>query len=263
MINRQELAEELKLRRQIRQAIKIVKEKKKVAVDKVLQEEQTLRNIIRRLINEAEVSDEVPEHSTGINFLKELLTKILPKLEKAYKRLTTSKEQRGSFRAHVVKKIQDMLAPEKVLDQAADHETVEAEPEALREIDIEIEDDEAQEADPFLDVDTVGEKQPEEDTVEDFGIEGLDLTGRNAAFKIMKEVESIIIDTYNELSDEHDKTEFYDYLITNIKMHFDNFESELQPSGLPEPTTPEYEQEKETAETPVEEPAPEEETIEF
>ena len=79
----------------------------------------------------------------------------------------------------------------------------------------------------------------------------------------MKEVESIIIDTYNELSDEHDKTEFYDYLITNIKMHFDNFESELQPSGLPEPTTPEYEQEKETAETPVEEPAPEEETIEF
>ena len=113
MINRQELAEELKLRRQIRQAIKIVKEKKKVAVDKVLQEEQTLRNIIRRLINEAEVSDEVPEHSTGINFLKELLTKILPKLEKAYKRLTTSKEQRGSFRAHVVKKIQDMLAPEK------------------------------------------------------------------------------------------------------------------------------------------------------
>ena len=135
MINRQELAEELKLRRQIRQAIKIVKEKKKVAVDKVLQEEQTLRNIIRRLINEAEVSDEVPEHSTGINFLKELLTKILPKLEKAYKRLTTSKEQRGSFRAHVVKKIQDMLAPEKVLDQAADDDTVEPEPEALQAID--------------------------------------------------------------------------------------------------------------------------------
>ena len=131
------------------------------------------------------------------------------------------------------------------------------------EIDIEIEDDDATGADPFIDVDTVGGGEPTEDTVEDFGIEGLDLTGRNAAFKIMKEVESIIVDTYNELSDAKDKTEFYDYLITNIKMHFDNFESELQPSGLPEPTTPEYEQEKQASSAQVDEPAPEEETIEI
>ena len=263
MIDRQQLAEELKLRKQIRKAIQIVKERKKAAAQVALQEEDELRNIIRRLINEAEVGDEIPEHSTGINFLKELLTKILPKLEKAYKRLTTSKEQRESFRAHVVKKIQDMLAPEKVLDQAADDGEPDIEPEALQEIDIEIEDDDAPGVDPFIDVDTVGGGEPAEDNVEDFGIKGLDLTGRNAAFKIMKEVESIIVDTYNELGDEKDKTEFYDYLITNIKMHFDNFESELQPSGLPEPTTPEYEQEKEASSTPGEELALEEETIEI
>ena len=81
MIDRQQLAEELKLRKQIRKAIQIVKERKKTAAHVALQEEDELRNIIRRLINEAEVGDEVPEHSTGINFLKELLTKILPKLE--------------------------------------------------------------------------------------------------------------------------------------------------------------------------------------
>ena len=53
MIDRQQLAEELKLRKQIRKAIQIVKERKKAATQVALQEEDELRNIIRRLINEA------------------------------------------------------------------------------------------------------------------------------------------------------------------------------------------------------------------
>ena len=46
------------------------------------------------------------------------------------------------------------------------------------------------------------------------------------------------------LSNEEDQRLFYDYLITNLKLYFDKFEDELQPS-LPEPTTDEYEAEAE------------------
>ena len=39
------------------------------------------------------------------------------------------------------------------------------------------------------------------------------------------------------------RKQYYDYLITNLKLYFDTWESELE--GTPEePTTPEYEQEK-------------------
>ena len=46
------------------------------------------------------------------------------------------------------------------------------------------------------------------------------------------------------LQNEEDQKLFYDYLITNLKLYFDKFEDELQPS-LPEPTTDEYEAEAE------------------
>jgi hypothetical protein len=46
---------------------------------------------------------------------------------------------------------------------------------------------------------------------------------------------------------DEDKELFYDYLVTNLKMHFDRFEKELQ-RDLPEPTTPEYEEEAAAAE---------------
>ena len=42
-----------------------------------------------------------------------------------------------------------------------------------------------------------------------------------------------------------DRDMYYDYLITNLKLYFDKFEDELQTTVGPEPTTPEYEQEKE------------------
>ena len=49
---------------------------------------------------------------------------------------------------------------------------------------------------------------------------------------------------YDGLSDEKDKEAFRDYLLTNLKLHMDIFENELQ-VDVEEPTTPQYEQEKE------------------
>ena len=56
---------------------------------------------------------------------------------------------------------------------------------------------------------------------------------------------------------DNDKEIFYDYLLTNVKLNFDTYETDLQKS-LPEPTTPEYEKEKDKLDTP-DEPSPEDE----
>ena len=239
MIDRNQLAEELKLRKQIRKAIKIVKERRKKSEKAAIHEEQQLRNVIRKLIKEAEVSTAVPQRSTGINVLEDLLKKIVPILEDDYKQLTTSEEQRQSYRTHIVNGVQSLLAPEKVFDDTDNL--------AEQEIDVEIGDDED---DSFIDIRSdqeiaQDEEEAAETEVEKFGVKGQDKTGRNLAYETFKKIENNLLRSYELLSDEQDQDEFYDYLITNVKLYFDKFEEELQPSLEPEITTPEYEEEKE------------------
>ncbi|MHA2220407.1 MAG: hypothetical protein ACXACY_31435 [Candidatus Hodarchaeales archaeon] len=129
--------EERLLRENIQAVIKFVKEKR-------LNEEIQLRKIIRSMLdqelsvlNEAGVADTdpTPNKSTGINVLEDLLKKIIPVLEVDYKILTTSEEQRKSFRAHVINAIVNSLRPVEVNN--------EAEPEQMsEEINIDIIDDE-------------------------------------------------------------------------------------------------------------------------
>ncbi len=235
MIKREDLAEEMKLREQIRKAIKIVRNKREAAQKQQVSEEQELRNIIRRLI-EAEVSTEVPGRSTGINVLEDLLKKIIPIIEDDYKQLTTNPEQRQSYRTHIVNGIQSLLAPAAVTDE-------------INEIDIEVGEEEGED---FIDVrEPEEEEAPELDPdLEKFGVEGEDETGRNMAYETFKKVENNILNSYDLLSNKEDEEEFVQYLITNMKLYFDKFEEELTPSLDPEITTPEYEKEKETEEVP-------------
>ena len=72
------------------------------------------------------------------------------------------------------------------------------------------------------------------------------------AFQAFERVEKSIVDAYNLLSADEDRELFYDYLLTNLKLYFDKFEDELA-SVLPEPTTPEYEDEKDSQEASDEE----------
>jgi len=239
MIDRNQLAEEMKLREEIRRAIKIVKERRQTQEQKALTEEKELRSLIRKLIAEAEVADEIPQRSTGINVLEDLLKKIVPILEDDFKQLTTDEEQRNSYRGHIVNGIQNLVAPEKAIDDGDDLEE-------LSELDVEI-GDEADEA--FIDIRSDAEKKNDEkDSVEGeletFGIEGADETGRNMAYQTFKKIENNILNAYDLLSNTEDRTEFYDYLITNVKLYFDKFEEDLKPNLEPEITTPEYEEEK-------------------
>ena len=91
----------------------------------------------------------------------------------------------------------------------------------------------------FIPVEDGDVEEPTEQ--EKFGIEGQNETGRNMAYNTFKKIETNILDAYDLLGDKEDQELFYDYLITNLKLHFDKFESELTPN-VEEPTTDEYEE---------------------
>ena len=189
--------------------------------------------------------------------MEDLLKKIIPQLEIDFRQLTTSDEQRKSFRAHVINAVINTLTPTAVNTKAG---TEEAEADALEEevdIDIGAEDDEK-----FIDIRTDAEKAEEEeeeeaDPKEEFGagVEGADETGRNVAFQSFNKVEGPIIDAYELLSNAEDQELFYDYLIANLKLYFDKFESELSAS-VEEPTNQAYETAKEEAGAEGEEELP-------
>ncbi len=119
-IDRQEIVEELRLRKLIRKAIRIVETKKTNSKDQQLSEEQRLRKVIRNLIAEAEVGDteESPYDNTGLNTLNTLFDNILKTIETGYKELASSKEQRDSFSSHMLKAVENTLAPLRALDKS-------------------------------------------------------------------------------------------------------------------------------------------------
>lgn len=234
-IDRNEFIEELLLRENIQKAISHIEKKKSNANKAIRIEESKLRKVISRLLKE-ESEGPTPHSSTGINVLEDLLKKIVPVLETDYKQLTSDPEQRNSYRSHIVNAIQNALAPSKMMAGST---------EDLNEVvEFEVSDDEggdveSEELDDGQFIDISGN----EGAQDDFGIQGQDQTGRNFAEKTFQKVETQILDAYALLSADEDREVFYDYLITNVKLYFDKFEDELA-SVLPEPTNPEYEDEK-------------------
>lgn len=251
-INREQFAEEIKLRHFIRKAIQIAENKRKKAINEAKQQEVTLRGYIRQLISEASVQDseEGPHKSTGINILEDLLKKIIPIVEIDFKKLTTSEEQRSSYRAHMIQGVKNLLAPAATTDQADSGEEVEVEDKfiSVNEQDDELQISVGDESDPeeFIDVrgdNKEDQKSDEEIEKETFTITGEDETGRDMSYSTFKKIQGSILDSWEVLSNADDKELFYDYLLTNLKLYFDKFEDELK-ATLPEPTTPEYEKVK-------------------
>ena len=231
------------------------------------EKEYQLRTVVRKLLREGDISDIHPHRSTAINTLEDVLKKAIPTLRKDYKNLTTDKDQRQSFRSHILKAIKDALAPainnakfgmggallsepasddmkgaEPVIDDEGDD--LDAELAALEEemgnIDIDISGDE----DPMQkdDKDKKLNVEPDEkpDEKQDFGsgLEDMDETGRNMAYTSFRKTSQYILDAFDMLANPKDKEVFMDYLLTNLKLYFDKFETELQKT-VDEPDSPE------------------------
>lgn len=242
MINRDEFLLEIKEEKRFRKVLRkllesYLKEKKETQ----LLEENRMRKIIRVLIKEgisADVPDEQPQRSTGINVLEGLLTNIIAILEDGYKSLTTSPEQRESFRAHILTAVSNSLKPaELVMASPALEEDME---DLEEDLEVNIEDEEK-----FIPV-RDGDQEPDPEEVEEPDtfepISGMNVTGRNFAAVTFNKVENQILDAYQSLGDQEDRSIFEDYLLTNLKLYFDRFEEELQPT-VPEPESPDYQKE--------------------
>ena len=107
-INRDHLIAEQLIREYVRKRILKVKSSKNL-------EEQKLRFVVRKLL-EAETGTEEASKHTGINVLADLLKKIIPTIQDDYSMLTTSEEQRESFRNHIIHAIKNALNPIEAAD---------------------------------------------------------------------------------------------------------------------------------------------------
>jgi len=228
MINRAEFVEEIKLRKIIRENIKQKMSKRK---KDILEEENKLRLVIRKLLKEGE--EDTPHPITGINILKDLLKKIVPTIEKDYKYLTTDENQTKSFRAHLIKAAKDLLHLSNSPDKAAEIEN-----ELQEEV---VEDPNIPQDPKFISI-----KKPQtitKEPVDKFSIQGMDTTGRDVAQKTFDKIRKQIETSRSMLSNKKDVSAFEDYLLTNLKLHMDVFDNEMNTS-TEEPTTPEYDQQK-------------------
>ena len=240
------------LRENVRALISLVKKKNK----NTQSEESQLRTIIREFLQyelkEAKTpdNDPAPHQSTGINLLEDLLKKIIPQIEDDYKILTTSEEQRESYRAHIIQAVVRTLTPVDLNNDAPEKDPDSNrldEDELDEDIVVQIRPKEMDDEDMFIDInpeEPEEEEEEEEDPRDAFGIEGKDTTGRNMAYTTFKKIESQIIDSYDMLSNPEDQELFFDYLIANLKLYFDKFETEIQPD-VEEPSNKEYDSAKE------------------
>ena len=80
-----------------------------------------------------------------------------------------------------------------------------------------------------------------------------DETGRNVALNTFKQIQNTIADDFGELAGDEDRELYHDYLKTNLLLYRDRFEDALSTS-LPEPTTPEYEAQKQDTQGTDEQP---------
>jgi len=257
MISRQTLVAEQLIREYVRKRIK----------SKLLENaknEVLLRKSIRSILSEAETGTEEPSTYTGINVLADLLKNIIPTIQDDYTMLTTSKEQRDSFRNHLVHAVKGALRPIEVTADAEELQVgenieFEIDENVLLEkvaVDVEIEDgDTITNADDFIDID----KDEKEEFVQ---IEDQNETGRNFAADTFKRVEKQIVDAYDMLADDQDRDMFFDYLITNLLLYFDKFEADLATS-LPDVTTPEYEEEKDNVDFSADSEEPEDDSMDL
>ena len=249
MIQREHIAKIMEFRDSISKIIKLERKRNLAENFNKIAHYNELREIIQDIILEAAEEKQV-HNSTAINYLEELLDNIVPTIKIDFEKLTTDKAQRDSFRAHLINGVRNLMElASSGREDIDEQETAEQPFQKILEKDVDINlDDE----DKFIDVlgtkdeDEPEEKEPDDPEFEKFNIKGQDQAGALAAYETMNKIDTQIQKAYKlasgNFTNDRDAAVFYDYLLTNLKLHFDVFEDKLSP--VQEPTTPEYEKEK-------------------
>jgi hypothetical protein len=226
MIDRNDFVQELTLRENIRGVVRIIRKRHVAMINELKYQEEGLRDVVRELIQEAQtaVSTTAKHANTGINTLEDLLrnSNILSVLEGGFKSLTTDPVQRQSYRNHILVAVEKILAPEESRKEAGDEEIAE-----LQE-DINIEVGRPEDDPDFIDVeDKEVVKDDGEVAKEEFALGGEDKTGRNKAFTDFQTIEKVILRAFDDLDNPEDRDLFGEYLIKNLALYFDKYESDL------------------------------------
>jgi len=240
-IDSKQLAEELLLRKYIRKAITIVKDKRK---SKDLNEDKQLRTIIRKLIKEAK--PDVKRWPTyGMNILDSMFlnTNFLSQLKDSYMSLTTTVEQRDSFKNHIVEHTKMALNAEKAKEKEGDQST-----ELTEEVTLTV-DDEVTPDQLMGEPETPPSPEVERDQgIESFKIAGLDLdqSGVIEAFDVWEGrkgtskggLKNILLGYWGKLTLDKDKDEFYDNLLEQLNLRFNEWSKDIDSMGDEEADTP-------------------------
>jgi hypothetical protein len=259
MINRQEILEEQMLRKAIRGFLKkkitegLQSNNKEIRILGQVYKTKTLQLEAKT----GSASPDAPLDITAMNFLRDLLRNIVPVVQSAYKSLTTDVKQRDSYKAHILASVEDIMDTESA-SPGEQGDTQEPEEELEEEINIDIGDDDPPpegfiEIEPEEEPEPEPELSPEEEFSQNLGLndKGLDTTGRQQAMETMNSVSKQIADMFRkidpdsrvatdkvpELSQAYpelvanggvsERSVFKTYLLKNLMLYFDRFESEL------------------------------------
>ena len=239
-MSKEELKQEIKLRRLIRKAIKIRENKLKKQQDLAIFEEKNLRKVIRHLLSEAEVdadTEPVPYKSTAMNLINDVFGEILPVVKKGLRKLTSDPEERRSYLDHVLNKMNTMFDTLNAAQEAG---------KALAEqkIGFKIEDQEEDvgETPDFEDPEAPKETKPskedeEEREFEEFAMAGKDETGARIAFDTIasSNIENNIRKLVRLLGDDDKRQEAQEYFLYNLNLFAIGYEKDLADSIGQEP----------------------------
>jgi hypothetical protein len=210
-----EIKQEQQLRKAVRGAITLLETRR-------LQEETSLRQIIRTLIAEAKPGDLKVHDETGMNYLEHLVsnTSFLNDLKSGYVSLTTSPEQRSSYAAHILGAAKALLERDR-LNRGEDEES-EGETTALK----------ATPAGGFdlnvTDKETNNQRELETEAAEKFQmLPGMDETGAAAAENAWNSLGQLIKNELKKARDPRDRALFAEYLIKNLVGYFEEWEKSM------------------------------------
>tara|TARA_Y100000593_G_C4271994_1_gene317876 strand:+ start:346 stop:1194 length:849 start_codon:yes stop_codon:yes gene_type:complete len=244
IIKREQFLEELQLRENIRKIIKLVKKKRQLAEQK---DEDRLRMYIRQLIREQDSPDEPAGESgraTGIRVLdEEVLQNVVPIFKKYYGQLDNI-EKRESFRSHIINAVENLLNRIESGQTTGETPPPAPSPEPLAEQAVSM--SVSPKDDPmYIPVGDEVTEDPEQTAQSEFraGIDG-NLTPDQEVGALRAQIafngpDTTIEKAYKTMRGD-DAALFREYLITNLKLHFDAMEEEI--SMPEEPTTPSYEE---------------------
>jgi len=237
--SKEEILQELKLRKLIRKAIILRENKLQVEQTELRRDEEKLRKIIRHILSEGDVDADTkpaPYESTPVNMLADAFNQILPVLKTGLRKLSKP-EERESFRLHMLEKMKSIFDNFDALDlkdAGALGESDITEQDAEKDINVKVQLDDPDRIVPDFESERFKpkEKSQEEKDKEDFdgfALQGLDPTGARVSFDTFNDsnIQTVLANKRKTLFNDADKQEFRDFALYNADLWLLTYEEEL------------------------------------